>query len=175
MEDTLRQSFTAPMGKATVELTVVASIILVFVGGLQLILGLRRTGTPRLVLVGAGSLLMICLFASMLLKIRGYEVTPSHVLVKYGFSGTKIPIADIQDVSAQPNALRGSSRDAANGGLWSFLGRFSSPELGQVRAYVSDLRNTVVINLAEHNVVLSPDDPAGFVAAVKKQKGAPQG
>ena len=171
MEEILRQSFTAPMGKATVELTVVALVVLLLVAGLQLVLGLRRQGTPRLVLVGAGSLLMVCLVCSMLLKIRGYEVTPSHVLVKYGFSGTRIPIADIRDVTSQPNALRGSNRAAANGGLWSFLGRFSSPELGPVRAYVSDLRRTVVIHLPDYKVVVSPDDAAGFVAAVKKQKG----
>jgi hypothetical protein len=171
MEQTIGQNFSAPMGKTTIGMTAFASAVLFFVGGLQLVMGLKRTGTVRTILFATGSLLLVCLAGSVLLKIRGYELTQSYLVIKYGFSGRKIPIADIREVSVQPNALGGSRREAANGGLWSFLGSFYSPRLGQCRAYVSDPQNTVVITLPEQTIVISPDDPNRFMQAVKKQKG----
>jgi hypothetical protein len=172
MEETMGQNFSAPMGKATIGVTAFASAVLFFVGVLQLVMGLKRSGAVRAILLATGSLLLVCLVGSVLLKIRGYELTPSYLVIKYGFSGRKIPLADIREVSVQPNALGGSRREAANGGLWSFLGSFYSPRLGQFRGYVSDPRNTVVITLPEQTIVISPDDPNRFMQAVKKQKGA---
>jgi hypothetical protein len=171
MEQTMGQNFSAPMGKTTIGMTAFASAILFFVGALQLVMGLKRSGAVRAILLTTGSLLLAGLIGSVLLKIRGYELTPSHLVIKYGFSGREIPLADIREVSVQPNALGGSRREAANGGLWSFLGAFYSPQLGQFRAYVSDPVNTVVITLPEQIVVISPDDPNRFIQAVKKQKG----
>lgn len=173
MEEALTQTFAAPMGKSTFQMTVFTSVILLFVAGLQIILGLRRDSTVRILLVGAGSFILVCLAASLLLKVRGYEVTPSQVVAKFGFSSREFPISEIESVTLQPNALRGSRRDMGNGGLWSFLGSFSSPELGKIRAYVSDTRKTVVMKMPEYAVVMSPGDPAAFIAAVEeRRKGA---
>jgi len=175
MEETMSQHFSAPMGKTTIQMTVIASIVLLFVGGLQLAFGFKAAGNVRRILLCVGSLILVCLPASFLLKVRGYEITGSHVLVHYGLSTRSFPLAGIQRVARQPNALRGSTRTAGNGGLWSFLGWFSNRELGTVRAYVSDLERTVVINLPEYAVVVSPSDPDQFVKAIQKHKGGAPG
>ena len=59
--------------------------------------------------------------------------------------------------------MTGSIRTMGNGGLFSFSGRYRSRKLGSFRAYVTDLRNCVVLKLAEQVIVISPENPEMFV------------
>src|ERR1041385_3771900 len=108
MEEAMGQTFSAPMGKTTIQMTIVASVVLLFVGGLQLVLGLKRDGNVRGILLCVGWLILLCLPASLLLKVRSYEITNSGVIVRYGLTTRSFPLAQIEHVSYQPNALRGS-------------------------------------------------------------------
>jgi hypothetical protein len=167
----LRQSFSAPMGKSTVAMTIAASAILIGVGILQLSLGMKRNGPGRTALIVAGSAMLAGFAGSVFFKIRGYDLTPSHLVVRYGFSGTSFPLREIAAVDIKPDALRKSTRSAANGGMWSFLGSFTSPEHGEMRVYVSDTQRTVILTMPQQKVVVSPDDPERFVRAIESMKG----
>jgi hypothetical protein len=177
MEEAMRQTFSAPMGRATIQMTLFASVILLFVGSLQLGLGLglKTTRLAKRSLVALGTAILLCLPASMLLKVRNYEITPTHLIVRFGLSNRSFSISEISSIISRPNALSGGRRDFGNGGLWSFVGEFSHPEFGEMRAYVSDLQRTVVIKLPDLAVVISPDDPAAFVQKLQAQRGEVQG
>ncbi len=166
------------MGKATVQMTLFASAILLAVGSLHLGLGLTmKKATPgvRRTLIVAGAIILLCLPASLLLKVRNYEITRTHLVVRIGLSERSFPLNQVASVNLQPNALSGGRRDFGNGGLWSFAGTFSNPQLGEIRSYVSDLQKTVIIKLPDFAIVVSPDDPTAFVRELQARKGALQG
>lgn len=54
-----------------------------------------------------------------------------------------------------------------SGGLYGYRGRFRVSTGGWARALVTDVRRTVLIRVGGERVVLSPLDPAGFVAEVR--------
>jgi hypothetical protein len=64
-------------------------------------------------------------------------------------------------------AMKGSIRIFGNGGLFSFSGSFRNRKLGSYRAYVTDVKNAVVIKLPSGVLVVSPDSPDRFVDAVR--------
>ncbi len=53
------------------------------------------------------------------------------------------------------------------GGLYGYRGHFHVSTGGWARAFVTDVRRTVLINVGGRRVVLSPIDPAGMVEAVR--------
>jgi hypothetical protein len=53
-----------------------------------------------------------------------------------------------------------------NGGLFSFTGWYWNKTLGSFRAFATDFRYTVVLKREGSTVVVTPDDPQGFVQAV---------
>lgn len=163
------------MGKSTIQMTILASVVLALVGGMQIFAGVKREGGTRILLLSLGTAVLLCVPASLLLKVRDYRVTESQVLVRYGLTTRAFQLSEIQNARVQPNALSGGMRDAGNGGLWSFLGWFSNRELGKIRAFVSDTEKTVVMSMPEFALVVSPDDPAAFVSAVNRGKGGQQG
>jgi hypothetical protein len=171
MNDLGLTTYPAPLGGATLSMTAVASAVLLGVGVLQIVLGLNRTGPQRNVLLVVGSILIVLLFASVLLRIRGYEVTADSIRIRYGFSGSEVALSEITEVSRDRQALSGSTRSAANGGLWSFLGEYTSPTLGDLHVYVSDPSRLVLLKLKKGAVVVSPDDPERFVQEVRSRKG----
>ncbi len=165
------QTFSAPLGRSILTITAVSLIFLIAVGTLQIFLGFQRVGSQRTILLCVGGYLLLLVCASLLLKVQGYNVTKDHLVVKWGAWTKKFPLASIMKVQVKPYALRGSIRLMANGGVWSYLGRFSSNELGRFSSYVSDPEKTVIISLADNTIVVSPQDPTGFVAALGSKSG----
>ncbi len=53
------------------------------------------------------------------------------------------------------------------GGLFGFVGHYHNAVLGSYKAYATNDLNTVVLVFEEETIVVTPDDPAGFVAAVE--------
>ncbi|MCA9572726.1 MAG: hypothetical protein KC656_33030, partial [Myxococcales bacterium] len=71
-------------------------------------------------------------------------------------------------VSAEhdPTAIRASIRTFGNGGLFSVSGWFANRALGAYRAYLTNTADTVVLRFRDGVVVVSPDAPRDFVAAL---------
>ncbi len=59
-------------------------------------------------------------------------------------------------------------RLASAGGLVAASGGFESHKLGEFDLYASDLARAVLIEAGENRVVVTPDDPAGFLAALEQ-------
>jgi hypothetical protein len=62
--------------------------------------------------------------------------------------------------------MRGSFRLFGNGGMFSFTGWYRNRALGTYRAFVTDLKQTVVLRFEKKTIVLSPENPERFVSEI---------
>jgi hypothetical protein len=67
-----------------------------------------------------------------------------------------------------PQVMHGSVRVFGIGGLGA-VGTFHNAQLGTYRAYATNGENTVVLGFGDRTVVVSPDAPDAFAAAVRAQ------
>jgi hypothetical protein len=65
--------------------------------------------------------------------------------------------------------MKGSIRLFGNGGLFSFTGLYRNKKLGNYRAFVNDWHKCVILRFAKRTIVVSPNDPDGFVAVVEER------
>src|SRR5439155_8624663 len=110
-----------------------------------------------------GFLPLSIILISALFTIRGYTVTPDAILVHRLCWTTRVPLAGLESVQVEPEAMRDSIRTFGNGGLFSFTGCFRNKPLGAYRAYVTDPHQTVVLRFPKRTVVVSPATPQEFV------------
>ena len=100
--------------------------------------------------------------------VRGYRLEPEVLRIRRLAWNTRLSLTDLQRVEYIPQVMQNSIRLLGNGGLFSFTGWFRNAQLGTYRAYVTDLQRVVVLHFDKRRVVVSPEDPARFVAAVRK-------
>lgn len=67
-------------------------------------------------------------------------------------------------------AAMGARRMKGNDGLGGVYGRLRSATLGPYRAYATNDAFLVVLEFGAETVVVTPDDPAGFVDAVERER-----
>ncbi len=147
--------FRAPWGTKLWAVTLVILAIVVY--------GVVTSGPPTsLVLVG------VTLLAAAFM-VRGYSVVDGKLLVhRLGWS-TKFDLANLEAAEFSPHATMGSIRVMGVGGLFGFIGSFRNELLGMYRAYATDSTNTVVLDFGGSKVVVTPDNPAEFVAALESR------
>jgi hypothetical protein len=82
-----------------------------------------------------------------------------------------ITIALPEIVSARlldESEVKGTLRTFGNGGLFGYFGKFYNRQLGHMSWYCTQRKNYVLIALAnDKKIVLSPDEPTAFLAALK--------
>jgi hypothetical protein len=115
------------------------------------------------------------IFAAIILvtlpfSVRGYVLTPEALSIERWGWRHAIPLGDVVSITADPEALRGSLRLFASGGLFGFFGIFWSRRLGMFRAYCTAPKRCVLLKLRQRTVVVSPEDPAAFVAALENAR-----
>jgi hypothetical protein len=149
--------YHARWSRALVVMSVISSVILIGVSAALLARGAVRFAAafPLLVLAGGA-----------LFTIRGYSVRSGLLLVHRLGWNTQLPLHQLQSAQFQPDAMKGSLRVFGNGGLFSFTGLYRNRQLGSYRAFVTDLRHTVVLRFPTRNVVVSPAEPEDFVREV---------
>ncbi|MBN8246648.1 MAG: hypothetical protein J0L84_04310 [Verrucomicrobia bacterium] len=99
--------------------------------------------------------------------IRGYALAGGVLEIERLFWTTRIPLRGLTSAAVVPNAMRGSVRTLGNGGLFSFSGWYWSRALGVHRAWVTDLRHTVVLRLDSRTLVISPSPAEEFVRQIR--------
>lgn len=55
-----------------------------------------------------------------------------------------------------------------SGGVAAGTGGFESHRLGEFDLYAANLRNAVVVDLGESRLIVTPDDPEGFLEAIAR-------
>lgn len=114
---------------------------------------------------------LVILAICSLFTVRGYTVSVDQLIVhRLGWSNA-IDLSDLLSADFVPGVMQGSLRAFANGGLFAFAGNFHNRDLGAYRAYVTDGMKAVALRFADKTIVVSPDDPEEFMAAVRAAAG----
>jgi hypothetical protein len=163
-----RQSeFAAPWSRLLKGVSAGATVILL--GVAVVVCFTVPSGTPwvrPLVLASTPFILAAC----ALFTVRGYRIAGRTLLVKRLFWWTPISLEGLRDALVDPEAMRKAVRICGNGGMFSFSGWFWNKRLGRFRAYATDLRRTIVLTFPDRRIVLSPDQPDAFVAALTRDR-----
>ncbi len=98
---------------------------------------------------------------------QGYRVEPNCVVVRRPVGELRIPLATTCHARlVAADELRGTIRIWGVGGLFGYFGRFLNGTESQ-RWYVTDLSRCVRLECAGKVIILSPSDPAAFLAALR--------
>ncbi len=155
--------FGAPWGRGVRIATVAVTLLVV---GLAVVLPVavpRKEIWPALLGPGIG---FVVLGITALFCVRGYAVRHRELWIQRSFWQTRLPLKDLQRAFADPQAMKGTTRSAGNGGFTAYTGWFRSRKLGSYRAFVTDPALCVVLEFQNRKVVVSPDNPAAFVRAL---------
>lgn len=152
--------FRAPWSKTLRTATIVSLIVLaaVFAGGI--VAAVRAPSAVALIPIG---LPILVIGVTLPFAVRGYALTAEEILVKRAGWTTHLPLAGLQSVTGDNEAMRGSIRLLGNGGLFSFTGSFWNRRLGRYRALATDPDRAVVLRYAGRKVVITPHDPQQFI------------
>jgi hypothetical protein len=112
---------------------------------------------PALILPGAA-----------LFIVRSYEIEPNVLVIRRLLWTTRLSLSGLQSAAVVPDAMRGSLRLCGNGGMFSITGLYRNRALGNYRAFVTDLKRTVVLRFAKKTIVISPENPERFVSEISR-------
>ncbi len=79
----------------------------------------------------------------------------------------RFPIAGADARRLTPEEVEALERLATSGGLVAGTGGFESRLLGELDLYASDFANAVLLEAGELRIVVTPDDPEGFLSALR--------
>ena len=153
-------NFNAPWGKTLRWMSVFSVVILTGVS-VPLFFLVHPAGARLAVLAP-----LLLLPVAALFVVRSYTLEPNVLVIQRLLWATRLPLAGLQSAEAVPGVMRGSLRWFGNGGLLSITGWYRNRALGNYRAFVTDLTRTVVLRFPAKTVVVSPENPARFVAEI---------
>jgi hypothetical protein len=125
-----------------------------------------RGEIPWVLLMIVLPLAILC--AAMFFIIRGYVVTRDTLFIQRLGWNTKVSLANLRSVEADPEAMSKTIRTGGNGGMFCFAGKFKNKKLGPYRAFVNDPKHAVVLKFTDRTIVVTPDKPAEFVARIRE-------
>lgn len=157
--------FRAPWSKQLSYSTLVFILIL-FAGSM-----LGRTSIHRLDFLAAfavtGAPLLIA-GGSSLFMIRGYTITETTLFVQRFLWHSRIDLSKLRSFEIDPDVMSDSVRTFGNGGLFCIAGYFRSEKLGKYRAFATDPKLSVVLHFTDKTIVVTPDNPEQFLAALRE-------
>jgi hypothetical protein len=160
----LVRSYRAPWGRT---LFLTSALVTVVCAVVSVCLYWATTVEHQPALIRVASLLPLVLVLGCIpFTVCGYTITSDSILIHRLLWNTSLPRSGLQSASVEPEVMRGSIRTFGNGGGFSFTGLYYNKSLRSYRAFVTDLRRTVVLRYAYRTVVLSPDAPEEFVRAL---------
>src|SRR5271168_3685493 len=100
---------------------------------------------------------------------RAYSLEDGTIVVSRRLAGSaRIALQDVHAARrATPDDFLGCIRLGGSGGLFGYYGLFSTTKLGRSTWYVTDRSNSVVVITAAKTVLVSPDDPDGFLSTLR--------
>jgi hypothetical protein len=158
-------TYHAPWGKCLRWLSALSCVLLLGIPA-GVLLSSKTNGPERWICL----LLPLLLFVTALFLIRSYTLEPGTLVIRRLLWSTRLSLAGLQSGTAQPNAMRWSLRLCGNGGMFSITGWYRNRTLGVYRAFVTDLKSTVVLKFSRRTVVVSPERPEEFAAEISNRK-----
>jgi hypothetical protein len=161
----MNREFAAPWG-STLKWTSVLLTALCLGIPLGILLSVPELHPASMVFLLGVCLPLLVLAGPLLFMVRGYAVATDAILIARPFWTTRLPLHGLRSVAVSPGALGGSIRLFGTGGAFSFTGWFWNRRDGGFRVWVNDLNRTVLLKFTDKTVVLAPDDPQAFEAAI---------
>lgn len=128
----------------------------------------RRTRGKTITVAYAAIVILALNLVTLAFSPRSYEVRPDAIVIKFLLHSITIPASTIEEVSlVTPEQLRGGARSLGSGGMWGFLGAFSSQELGQFQRFSTSVEQETMIR-GRKTYLISPADPAAFLASAQR-------
>ncbi len=162
-----RTNFTAPWSTSLKIMTALFVLILVGIPITGLVSLVR--GGPLWSLIGVAVPLVVLALASLFM-IRGYQLSSDKVVIRRLGWNSILPLSTLQSAEADSQAMSGSIRGFGIGGLFCFTGFYDNDKLGSYRVFATDPKRSVVLKFLDDTVVITPDDPQAFIAALKNPK-----
>lgn len=101
-----------------------------------------------------------------LFTVKGYRLQDQTLYIQRLLWETKLELQDMDKAYVDPQAFHRGFKTFGNGGLFSFSGYYRSKKLGNFRCWVTDQKRAVVLEIKGKKLVISPDSPDGFLAAL---------
>lgn len=121
-------------------------------------------GTRNVISEGVLAFLFLAAYAW---SPTSYSIMDGEMVIRRLIGNVRIPVAGIREVRiATRDDLRGSMRVFGSGGLFGYYGLFRNSRLGESRWYVTNRSQAVVLVSDSETTVVSPDNTAGFIAAL---------
>ncbi len=160
------KTYRARMGTSVKWLTAATYVVLVSVA---LLAAASRNRAPAMTFAFWITALTVSVLGvgGLAFRIHGYDLDSKELVIRYGFGRRVIPCADITSAESGRGVIQRSLRVFASGGLWSFLGVFRHAEIGQFRAYVSDLSKAIMLGTIGGRVLVSPSEADQFMSDLK--------
>jgi hypothetical protein len=155
-------TFKAPWGKTLCRMSAF-SLVVVAIALVPAFL-VKRPEWLRLAIL----LPLLLLPGTALVIIRTYTIEPNVLAIQRLLWTTRLPLSGLQSAEAMPNAMRSNLRLFGNGGMFSITGLYRNRALGNYRTFVTDLTKTVVLRFPKRTIVVSPENPAQFVADISR-------
>ena len=160
----MRRRFAAPWATSLKVISILSSVVLLAILWLIPIPDEAGLGLEVPVRV----LPVVILGACALFTVRGYEVDGRVLRVQRLFWFTRIPLGSLTGAEWRKGSFAPAWRTCGNGGLFSFSGWFHQKSIGTFRALATSVSDAVILSFSDRKpIVVTPDDPAGFVEAVR--------
>jgi hypothetical protein len=161
--------FKAPWSAALIVMTIFCGLLCLScpIGALFFLKTTMKGSMPAILKWCVITVPLIALLGSALFVVRGYRVTGATLSVLRAGWETKFDLSGLTEARVDPDAFKGSLRLFGNGGFFCFAGWFRNQKLGVYRALATDASKGVVLRFQKKVLVVTPDDPARFVAALK--------
>ncbi len=116
-----------------------------------------------------GTFLTVLLAVCYGFSPRAYTVNERHIIINRLFGNKNIPAEEIKTVRLPAEKeLNWPIRKLGNGGLFGYTGLYYTKHIGNMQWYCSRRNNYVIIERKNGKaLVISPDQPAGFLLACK--------
>jgi len=114
----------------------------------------------------AAVLIVVLLVATVAFAPRSYVVDGTNLHVRTvlaRFTYDLRHLSEVRTASAKEVFSPGTLRTFGSGGLFGYYGYFKNPRLGKFLAFVTNLDRLVVLRFPQGTLVISPDDPQGFL------------
>ena len=101
--------------------------------------------------------------------IQNYVLSGDRLIIERFGSNTEFSLTNLESVQEDPTAMDWIYA-MPNGGLFAFAGKkCRNRKLGVFEVYATDKKRSVVLRFPNHVLVVTPDDPAVFIEAIKSR------
>ncbi len=165
----MKRTFAAPWA-ASLKVTSILSTLLLL--AIIWLLPLPKQA-DFLIVVSVRVLPVVLVGTCALFAVRRYEIADGWMNVQRLCWVTRIPLRTLTDAEWRRGSFGWAWRTCGNGGLYSFTGWYYQESIGAFRALATRTTDAVILKFSDRKpIVVTPDDPAGFVKAIQLMSAA---